>query len=31
MRLLDGICAQRGKPAIIRTDNGKEFTGRAEC
>ena len=28
-RLLDGICAQRGKPAIIRTDNGKEFTGRA--
>ena len=28
-RLLDGICAQRGKPAIMRTDNGKEFTGRA--
>jgi transposase InsO family protein len=28
-RLLDGICAQRGKPAIVRTDNGKEFTGRA--
>jgi transposase InsO family protein len=23
-RLLDGICAQRGKPAIMRTDNGKE-------
>jgi putative transposase len=29
MRLLDGVCAQRGKPAIVRTDNGKEFTGRA--
>ena len=28
-RLLDEICAQRGKPAIIRTDNGREFTGKA--
>ena len=28
-RLLDGICAQRGKPLIIRSDNGKEFTGKA--
>lgn len=28
-RLLDAICAQRGKPAIIRSDNGKEFTGKA--
>lgn len=28
-RLLDGICAQRGKPAVIRSDNGKEFTGKA--
>lgn len=28
-RLLDGICSQRGKPSIIRTDNGKEFTGKA--
>jgi IS30 family transposase len=29
-RLLDEICAQRGKPAIIRTDNGREFTNHAE-
>lgn len=29
VRLLDGICAQRGTPAVIRSDNGKEFTGRA--
>jgi len=29
VRLLDEVCAVRGKPAIIRTDNGKEFTGRA--
>jgi len=29
VRLLDEICARRGKPAFIRTDNGKEFTGRA--
>lgn len=28
-RLLDAVCAIRGQPAIIRTDNGKEFTGRA--
>jgi len=28
-RLLDEVCARRGKPAIIRTDNGKEFTGNA--
>jgi transposase InsO family protein len=28
-RLLDEICAQRGRPAVVRTDNGKEFTGRA--
>lgn len=29
VRIMDGICATRGKPAIIRSDNGKEFTGRA--
>jgi putative transposase len=28
-RILDGICSQRGKPAVIRSDNGKEFTGKA--
>ena len=28
-RVLDGICSQRGTPAIIRTDNGPEFTGKA--
>lgn len=28
-RLLDEVCAQRGKPWIIRSDNGPEFTGRA--
>ena len=27
--ILDGICAQRGQPAVIRSDNGKEFTGKA--
>lgn len=29
IRVLEGICAQRGKPAVIRSDNGPEFTGRA--
>ncbi len=29
VRLMDQVCAQRGKPKIIRTDNGKEFTGRS--
>jgi putative transposase len=28
-RILDGICSQRGRPAMIRTDNGAEFTGKA--
>ena len=28
-RILDGICSRRGKPAMIRSDNGKEFTGKA--
>ena len=28
-RIMDSVCSQRGKPAIIRTDNGAEFTGRA--
>ena len=28
-RILDGICAQRGRPAVIRTDNGPEFCGKA--
>jgi transposase InsO family protein len=28
-RILDGICSQRGKPMMIRSDNGKEFTGEA--
>ena len=28
-RILDGICSQRGKPKIIRSDNGAEFTGKA--
>jgi putative transposase len=28
-RLLDAICVQPGKPLIIRSDNGKEFTGKA--
>jgi transposase InsO family protein len=29
VRLLDAVCATRGAPSVIRTDNGKEFTGRA--
>ena len=29
IRTLDGICSQRGKPAMIRSDNGAEFTGKA--
>jgi putative transposase len=29
VRVLDRICRTRGYPDIIRTDNGKEFTGRA--
>ena len=28
-RLLDRLAWQRGYPKIIRTDNGKEFTGKA--
>jgi transposase InsO family protein len=28
-RILDAICSQRGRPALIRSDNGKEFTGKA--
>jgi len=27
-RVLDQICYQRGKPAVIRTDNGPEFVGK---
>lgn len=29
VRILDRICQRRGYPKVIRTDNGKEFTGRA--
>jgi transposase InsO family protein len=29
VRILEQVCALRGRPAIIRTDNGKEFTGKA--
>lgn len=28
-RLMDRICSLRGRPQVIRTDNGREFTGRA--
>ena len=28
-RILDQVCAQRGKPCVIRSDNGAEFTGKA--
>ena len=28
-RIMDGICSQRGKPSVLRTDNGPEFTGKA--
>ena len=29
IRILDQVCALRGHPKVIRTDNGKEFTGKA--
>jgi putative transposase len=29
VRLLDEVCARRGKPTAIRSDCGKEFTSRA--
>jgi transposase InsO family protein len=28
-RILDSICSQRGRPVVIRTDNGPEFVGKA--
>ncbi len=28
-RILDQICSLRGRPGLIRSDNGKEFTGKA--
>jgi transposase InsO family protein len=28
-RILDEVCSQRGRPAVIRSDNGPEFTGKA--
>jgi putative transposase len=29
IRVLDQICTQRGRPSVIRTDNGPEFCGKA--
>jgi putative transposase len=29
IRVLDQICYQRGRPAVIRSDNGPEFSGKA--
>lgn len=28
-RLFDSVCSLRGRPKVIRTDNGPEFTGKA--
>jgi transposase InsO family protein len=28
-RIMDEICSRRGRPAMIRSDNGAEFTGKA--
>lgn len=28
-RMLDEVCARRGKPSVIRSDNGRELTGKA--
>lgn len=28
-RMLDEVCARRGRPAVIRSDNGRELTGKA--
>jgi putative transposase len=28
-RILDDVCARRGKPSVIRSDNGRELTGKA--
>jgi putative transposase len=29
IRVLDQICSQRGRPSVIRSDNGPEFSGKA--
>ena len=29
-RILDGDCSQRGKPTMIRSDNGQEFIGKSK-
>jgi len=29
VRILEQICSRRGYPKVVRTDNGKEFCGRA--